>query len=192
MATEYELKFAADPAVFPQIRENLPGEETHYQMQTTYYDTPDRALAQRHITLRQRMENHRSVCTLKAPAKEGRLEFEISCQCIQDAIPELCKLFEGEDLRPLLEKGVQPVCGAKFHRITKPVVYKASTIELALDQGILLGGGKEQPLCEVECELKQGVYSDLREYAAMLALCYHLKQENRSKFQRAFALCLGE
>lgn len=192
MATEYELKFAADPAVFPQIRENLPGEESHYDMQTTYYDTPDRALAHRRITLRRRMENDISVCTLKAPAKEGRLEFEVNCSSIEAAIPELCKLSGMEELSSLLEKGVEPVCGAKFHRIAKVITYKTSAIELALDEGVLLGGGRELPLCEVECELKGGSYSDVQEYAAMLALCYDLKLERRSKFQRAFALSLGD
>ena len=65
-------------------------------------------------------------------------------------------------------------------------------MELALDSGVLMGGGKTIPLCEVEVELKEGdpVSADL--FAKMLAIGHHLAPETKSKFRRALALYKGE
>ena len=192
MAVELEIKFSATEAVLEQMKIAFPGEEKHFSMETTYYDTPGRELSARHITLRRRMENECSVCTLKAPAETGRLEFELECGSIESAIPELCKLAPIPELPTLLEKGVEPVCGARFNRLAKTLTYLDTTIEIALDKGILSGGGKEIPLCEVEFELKSGSEEQLRQFAAIAALRYGLTQERRSKFARAAALAQGE
>ena len=106
MAVELEIKFCTTKSVLEQIKAGISGEEKQFSMETTYYDTPDRDLSARHITLRRRMENDLSVCTLKAPAKTGRLEFELEKAAIEDAIPELCKLSGLAELPALLEKGV--------------------------------------------------------------------------------------
>ena len=192
MGMEYERKFAATPDQVERMQKELGGVWTEYRMQTTYYDTPGRDLSDRHITLRRRMENEISVCTLKAPAQTGRLEFELECDSIGSAIPELCRLAPLPELSSLLEKGVEPVCGARFQRLAKTVVYQDSTIEIALDKGILSGGGSQIPLCEVEFELKSGSEEQLRQFAAMAATVYGLTPERRSKFARAAALAKGE
>jgi len=192
MATEIELKYNATPAVLAAMEAALPQPGIPYRMETTYYDTPSQALTARNITLRRRMENELSVCTLKAPAREGRLEFELHKDTIEDAIPELCKLANIPELSVLLEQGVTPVCGARFDRVAKTVTYADATIEIALDRGVLTGGGKEQPLCEVEFELKAGSVRDLATYAAIMAAKYGLQPEKRSKFARAMALAKGE
>ena len=62
-------------------------------------------------------------------------------------------------------------------------------MELALDQGILLGGGKEVPLCELEVEHKEGNRASMEAFAAELAGIYNLQPERKSKFARALALC---
>ena len=192
MAIELEIKFCTTENVLEQIKAEFPGEEKYFSMETTYYDTPGRDLSDRHITLRRRMENEISVCTLKAPAQTGRLEFELECDSIGSAIPELCRLAPLPELSSLLEKGVEPVCGARFQRLAKTVVYQDSTIEIALDKGILSGGGSQIPLCEVEFELKSGSEEQLRQFAAMAATVYGLTPERRSKFARAAALAKGE
>lgn len=188
MSVEYELKFRATEAALAAIDAASSAAPTLYQMETTYYDTPDRALSARHITLRRRLENEISVCTLKAPAKEGRLEFELNCADIQTAIPELCKLSAIPELSALLAKGVEPVCGARFTRQARTVTFLGSTLEVALDRGVLIGGGKEQPLCEAEVELKEGDPHHANLYAVQLAATYGLKPETDSKFKRAYRL----
>ena len=61
MAVEYELKFRADGAVLQALSKEFPAHHTHFQMQTTYYDTPSRTLSARHYTLRLRQENLKTV-----------------------------------------------------------------------------------------------------------------------------------
>jgi inorganic triphosphatase YgiF len=189
MGIEFELKFRATPLQQVLLMKKFPQEGQSFAMETVYYDTPDSALSRRAYTLRRRMENDISVCTLKVPSGTyGRGEFEINCPTIEDAIPELCKLSEIPELPALLAGGVEPVCGAKFTRIARTVTAQGTTLEVALDKGILLGGGKTQPLCEAEVELKSGDPQLAAAYAARLAIAFGLTRETASKFKRAFAL----
>ena len=193
MAIEYELKFRATEEIQAEILKDVAGEETVFQMHTTYYDTPEGSLSDRRYTLRRRMENGISVCTLKAPAQgHGRGEWEIPCDSIEAAIPVLCNMGAPADLQPLTANGVIEVCGAKFTRIAKAVTFGEAVLELALDRGILTGGGKEIPLCEVEVELKAGTPALADQYARILSVKYGLTPEKDSKFRRALALYKGE
>ena len=172
-----------------QLRRELPGQEQQLTMETTYYDTPDRDLSRQYCTLRRRLENGVSVCTLKTPAGSlGRREFELEAPDIRDALPQLSAL-SGIPLEGLT---ILPVCGAKFTRIAKTLTLSDCTLEVALDQGILTGGGKEQPLCEVEVELKSGSAEAVTAYAQSLAQKYALEPERLSKFRRAMNLAEGE
>ena len=188
MGQEFELKFAATEAVLSAIEARF-GEFAAITMETTYFDTPDRALSARHITLRRRMENGASVCTLKTPTGGiGRGEWELECDTIEAAIPELCKLSNHPLLPILLAPGVTPVCGARFLRKAKTVVLPVCTVEIALDKGVLLGSGQEIPLCEVEVELKTGAEEAAVAFAKALAAEYSLQSEPKSKFKRASML----
>lgn len=193
MGIEFELKFRATPEKLEQIRQAVPGQEQRFSMETTYYDTREGALAARKYTLRRRMENENSVCTLKTPAEGfGRREFELSCDSIEGALPELCKLSGISDLALITAQGVVPVCGARFTRIAKTLVLEDCTVELALDQGVLSGGGRQIPLCEVEVELKAGSREVAMAYAGALAVQFGLEHESNSKFRRAQLLARGE
>lgn len=193
MGVEYELKFRATPDILQQIDRFAEGDRTLYNMQTTYYDTPSGALSQRFYTLRTRQENDLAVCTLKAPLKGyGRGEWELPCKDILAAIPELCKLGGPADLPELTAEGIVPVCGARFTRIAKTLKLPDCVLELALDEGVLLGGGKEMPLCEVEVELKEGDPACCEAYGRQLAFLFGLEPEGKSKFRRALALYKGE
>ena len=193
MGVEFEVKFRATPEVQEQLRKDIPGAEEQYQMETTYYDTPTGAFAARWCTLRRRKENSRSVCTLKAPAQgHGRREWETDCDSIVEAFEELCKLGVPEEYLDLAKEGLIPVCGAKFTRIAKTVELQDGTAELALDKGVLMGGGKEIPLCEVEIEQKTCSEETCVAYATLLARRYALEQEPDSKFRRAQMLAKGE
>lgn len=192
MAIEFELKYRATQQIQQALLQEMPGNPQQFTMQTTYYDTPSGSLSARWYTLRQRMENDVSVCTLKAPAgEEARGEWEVNCHCIEDAIVELCKLDIPGDFAELTVQGVIPICGAKFTRIAKTLELPDCIVELALDSGILTGGGKEAPLCEVEVELKSGSREGAYAYAMALAGTFGLEREFTSKFRRALALTEG-
>ncbi len=185
MGQEFELKFAADQESFEALKREF-SHLTKMEMETTYYDAPDGALSARHITLRRRMENGRSVCTVKTPMEGyGRGEWETECDDIGAAIPELCKLGATEELLSLTKNGVEAVCGARFTRLFAPVTLPQCTVEIALDEGVLLAGEKALPIREVEVELKSGNPEQCIGYAKILAVKFRLKPERESKFRRA-------
>ena len=189
MAVEFELKYSCTTDALALLRSDLPGEERQFSMATTYYDTTTGDLSAKFYTLRRRQENDTSVCTLKLPAEGGaRGEFEVECASIKEAVPMLCKL-SGVDLPTA---GLVPVCGARFTRIAKTFDWNGAIIELALDTGILTGGGREIPLCEAELELKGGSREAMETYGAFLSAAYGLTPEHRSKFRRALDLAKGE
>jgi len=188
MGREFELKFRAVPQQIDAIREHY-GHFSSISMETTYYDTPSQDLRRLHWTLRRRMENGRSVCTLKTPLPDGsRGEWELEAASIEAAIPELCNLGAPRQLLVLTAEGVAPFCGARFTRLAKRISGDAVTVELALDQGVLLGGGKELPFSEVEVEYKQGREDAAVTFAQALAEEYALVPEPKSKVARAMAL----
>lgn len=193
MGIEFELKYRAEDKILSQLRTHIAGPEVCYQMQTTYYDTPEGLFSARKWTLRRRMENERSVCTLKTPAQgNGRQEWEVECDNIEGAIDVLCKLGCPEELRTLAGHGLQPICGAKFTRVAKTVSFAGAVLEVAMDSGILSGGGRQIPLCELEVELKSGPEAACVTYAKLLAERFSLKPEPQSKFRRALSLYKGE
>ena len=193
MAIEFELKFKAQPEIIRAIDRDIQGETQNFVMETTYFDGMNGELTAKKYTLRRRMENGISVCTLKIPKGDNcRGEWEIPCEDIQTAIPLLCEMGAPAELAALTAQGVREVCGAKFNRIAKTLVFDEGTLELALDLGVLTGGGKQIPLCEIEVELKSGREAFAEHYAKCLAQKYGLVPEPASKFRRALALSKGE
>lgn len=192
MGMEYELKYKATEQAHRAILAQFPGDWQTIAMETTYYDTPNADLSALHYTLRRRLENGVSVCTVKTPISgAGRGEWEVNCDAIEEAIEKLCKLGAPENLVSLTQKGLIPVCGAKFTRQALALGNTQGEVELALDKGILFAGDRQIPLCEVEVELKAGTSGFTASFAQQLAEKYHLQPEAKSKFQRAKALREG-
>ena len=190
MGREFELKFRSDADKIASIKEKY-GDFTTISMETTYYDTPDRKLSERHCTLRRRMENETSVCTYKYPHKDGgRGEWEVEAASIEEGIIKLCDAGAGPELLYATVAGLVEVCGARFTRLAAPLEVPGATVELALDQGVLLGNGKELPFAEVEVELKEGTDEAAIAFAKALAEEFGLVPEGKSKFARAMALAM--
>ena len=188
MGREFELKYAADRAALEALRLRYPN-LSPIAMETTYYDAPDHALSSRHWTLRRRMENGISVCTLKTPLPDGsRGEWEVECGDILGGIDALCRAGAPAELLRFTAGGVTEVCAARFTRLAAPIALEGCTVELALDAGSLFGGGKELPFAEVEVELKDGDQETAVIFAGMLAAEFGLKRESKSKFARAMEL----
>ena len=181
MGREFELKYSADADAFAALGAKWD-DFTVISMETTYFDTADCALSSRHITLRRRMENGVSVCTVKTPdGAHGRGEWELEENDIETAIPMLCKLGAPDLLLDLTKNGVEISCGARFTRRAKLLELSDCTVEIALDEGVLLGGGKELPLREVEVELKSGSEETAVAFAQALAAMYGLTAEEKRK-----------
>lgn len=190
MGQEIERKFVCSAETFAQLKHDFPG-GTAIEMETTYYDTFDGKLNNRRWTLRRRFENGLSVCTLKTPSADGnRNEWEVECGGIMAAIPRLVKAGAPMELMELSVSGLVEVCGARFTRLALLLQVEGGAVELALDEGKLLGGGREAPIREVEVELKKGTEEVMDNFAKTLAEKYALILESKSKYRRALALAM--
>ena len=188
MGREFELKYRATGDQLREI-EAFYGQFHQIAMETTYYDAPDGVFSRLRWTLRRRMENGVSVCTLKSNLSDGsRGEWETECGDILSAVPRLIALGAPKELAEYTSQGVRPTCGARFTRKALTLAAGEGTVELALDSGVLLGGGKELPLAEVEVELKQGRDQDAVAFAQALAARFGLTPEPKSKLRRALEL----
>ena len=188
MGREFELKYQATPETIAAIQAKF-GDFTPISMETTYYDTEDLSLRQRRWTLRRRLENEKSVCTVKTPLPDGsRGEWETENADLAAGAEALCAMGAPKEILDYVNQGVTPFCGAKFTRLAKTMELPGGSVELALDEGVLLGGGQELPFAEVEVELKSGEDSVASAFAGKLAAEFHLKEQPKSKLARAMAL----
>ena len=185
MGKEFELKYAATQAQLEILKNRYP-QLRPIAMETTYYDNAAGDFSRLKWTFRRRMENDISVCTLKTPmAGMGRAEFEVECADLLEAVPQLLAQGAPEELATMVAGGITPSCGAKFTRLAGKLELPGCIAELALDEGILLGGGKELPFREVEVELKEGSEAAVTAFAEGLATELGLTPEHRSKVARA-------
>lgn len=192
MGIEYERKFRADPSILLEINATFSEASREISMETVYYDTPSGALSAKRYTLRRRLENGISVCTLKVPAGDARGEWETENVFIENAVPALIADGAPEELKELVKEGLLPICGAKFTRLTKTITLENAVAELALDHGYLFSGDRKEPLCEVELELKSGDKGCFDRYVLKFAGEFALEEEKTSKFARALQLYRGE
>ena len=185
MGREFELKYVATPEKLSAIRKKWDGWIT-FSMRTSYFDTQDGLLSKEKCTLRQRLENGISVCTLKTPiAGFGRGEWDAQAPWNEETVSQL---FCAAQKTPVDFSKLCCVCGARFTRLAKTVVLPLCTVEIALDEGVLIGSNREIPLCELEVELKEGSEKAAIAWASELAAEFGLQPETESKFRRASQL----
>ena len=185
MGKEFELKYAATQAQLESLKHRYP-QLLPIAMETTYYDNAAGDFSRLKWTFRRRMENGISVCTLKTPmAGLGRAEFEVECADLLEAVPQLLAQGAPEELASMVAGGIAPSCGAKFTRLAGKLELDGCIAELALDEGVLLGGSKELSFREVEVELKEGSEEAVTAFAEALAVELSLMAEPKSKVARA-------
>lgn len=188
MGRELELKFAASSETLDAMEEKY-APLTPITMHTRYFDTPHQAFRERRWTLRLRLENGRPICTLKTRLSDGsRGEYETENGDIVSAIPALLEQGAPAELEELAREGLEEVCGARFTRLARIIDVPGGQVELALDRGEFTGGGRTLPFTEAEAELKAGPDEVLARFGRALAEEFSLREEPRSKIQRAMAL----
>lgn len=192
MGREFELKYTATADIHRALQAAFGPFQT-VVMETTYFDTPDSRFSAGKMTLRLRRENDRTLCTLKTHLPDGsRGEWECAAENIAAGLAGLLDAGAPADAIHLADAGLIPVCGARFTRLVTQLPTADGIAELALDAGIVLGGGKEAPLCEVELEKKSGSDQAVLALASQIAEAYGLQVEPKSKFRRALNLAQGE
>ena len=109
------------------------------------------------------------------------------------AIPKLLAAGAPAELQALLDgQTLEAVCAARFTRRAALVKLPGAVAELSGDLGVLSGGGREAPLCEMELEYKSGDPEAVAAAANDLARRFSLLEEPKSKFVRAMALTKEE
>jgi inorganic triphosphatase YgiF len=196
--TEIELKLAARATDLPELKRALiamASVSAQEKLISTYYDTPDRALKQRGLTLRVREQNGHYTQTIKTGDPSGDLlsrgEWEVpvagnrpdpnaadsEAHLPNDAAGNLQPLLVTTVTRAVFE--IEPVPGTK--------------VEAAVDEGEvrLVDKEKAEPIGEIELELKRGDATALYDLAARLLEVAPLRIETRSKWERGYYLAEG-
>jgi triphosphatase len=167
---EVELKLALpqqQAGSFVKLMARRRAVPVQHALLTRYFDTPDFALAAQGIALRVRRVGRRWLQTLKTEGvRHGglsqRAEYEMA---ISGRTPDWSRFpAEARAIVPeALRARLVPVFETEFKRITWQLVDEHGTaIEVALDVGEVRtqkgakADAQQQPICEIELELKSG------------------------------------
>lgn len=201
MPTEIELKLriaATDIAKLkrhPAITSLLSEKPKTRRLVSIYYDTPQLALLDQHISLRVRRMSGGWFQAVKSgggslAGLHQRMEWEDIVASAQPDFtkitdPTLEQLFASEELRAALK----PIFTTDMQRTEWQLIYPDAThIELALDVGhVIIDNEKRDVICEIELEIKSGHHARLFELALELQKTIPLELENVSKAQRGYA-----
>ncbi|NOH55303.1 inorganic triphosphatase [Vibrio coralliilyticus] len=202
METEIELKFFVSPDFSNTLRDKISQtkvlQHSCRELGNTYFDTPDNWLRQHDIGLRIRRFDDVYVQTVKTSGRvvaglHQRPEFNAE----HDSNDPLLSLHPsdiwptGKDTETLQSELI-PLFSTNFTReqwlIAMP---DGSQIEVAFDQGKVEAGDKEDPICEVELELKSGQTDALFTLARRFSEEGGMRLGNLSKAAKGYRLASG-
>jgi inorganic triphosphatase YgiF len=162
------------------------------EIASVYFDTPDFALHEKGMLLRNRRQGRTHLLGVKWKKDDAQLfaraEHEVP---VKSGKPELSQL--DRDVRDCLEKALDgaplvEVFRTEVSRATCHVSAGGARIELALDRGRITGNEADEAICELELELKSGTPDALHAYAASLAARHELRLLPQSKSGRGYLL----
>lgn len=202
--TELELKLAlTDKAAWDRILSSSYVKQVSaglpWQVDTlsaTYFDTTDGKLRAKGLTYRMRREEGRYVATVKGGGSSTgglhrRLEWNVP---VGDPAAAEIAFFDHTEAGPVLRETVGndrlvPLFNMVFERHTLLLhIGNETVIELAADQGQMTAGEKQEPILELELELKSGQPAVILQVGAELIRQFPLIVEPRSKYYRALLL----
>lgn len=174
---------------------------TRRELLGTYFDTRDGRLWRRGVALRVRRTGRRRVQTLKGPsqgtgAAADRPELEVA---IESDTPDLAAFRDplAFELTGLVLPGeLVPVFTTRIERTELEVGWpsldrREAIVAVALDRGRIVADGKEEPIAEVELELRHGAARALTALVEDFRAIVPVAFETRDKASRGFALALG-
>ncbi len=175
-----------------------PATQEALVMKAVYFDTKDRALTRRNMTVRVRSEGGRNVATLKwggcvengfHERNEVNVPVTGDISFIQPSASMFAESEDGAKLMELVEG--QPLLNlleTRFLRRRIRLDYKGDLIELSIDEGSVITDKGEAPISELELELFVGDPSSIKELGDRLAMKYDLRPKDSSKFADGMAL----
>lgn len=187
---ERELKLHVPPgrrgALESELRELGAAD---IELAARYFDTPDGRLAQAGIALRLRLEGKQWVQTIKAPGPDELSRVEINHPRPK---PELdLELYDNTSMAPFfagLAHAPEQLYETRVQRLVLRQDTGDGAIEFAYDQGVIIAGRFELPLCELELELISGNADQLFTVGAEWLEKYGLILDLRSKAERGNGL----
>jgi triphosphatase len=200
-SAETELKLALAPSVaesvlsVPVLKQSRAGRPKSQRLVTTYYETPEKDLARRGLTLRVRRDNDKRIQTVKAVGESGvadsRGEWEWP---VESATPDL-RLLKDAPIAKLLadvsEDRLEPIVVTDVVRTTQNLEVNGGLVEAALDLGSIVAGEAKQDIRELELELRQGTPGSLYRLALELNSAVPFDIGVESKAARGFRLREG-
>ncbi len=203
MNKETEIKLRASRETLEALRDhpllkkrNKSGWERR-ELFNQYFDTPERDLAQARVALRLRRDGEQFIQTLKT---RGQSVAGLSERNEWDWYLDKAKLDPKKltdecwpaSLAELDKKQLKPIFTTDFHRDRAEIAWGRGktkvVIEAALDLGKVIAGKREEEICELELELRQGEPGALLELAAELAADLPLMPCDISKAERGYRL----
>lgn len=199
MAKETELKLSISSKDLPLLLEHplLTPLGKRQKIYNIYYDTPELHLMQQGIAVRERKILRKLLLTLKinhtntgglstrseweAPTVQGQFDFQT---LIDD--PVIAQKMH------LLAPQLIPIFTTNFTRRSWDLVFRGAKIEIAIDQGLIVTLRDQQlveePISEVELELKEGNPVTLFALARVLSRRVRLHPSAASKAERGYKL----
>ena len=195
MSNEIEIKLAVSDQAFNELQEHLKNFTclVHKKqfLSNTYYDYPDHFLAKQKMGLRIRQEDQELTLTLKTNGEvigglHSRPEYNLPLT--EKETPTNAQLRELYPFEQLPSSTLQPIFSTDFNRTFWLVEFQQSKIEVAFDQGKIVAGESEQPICEIEFELKSGNVQDLFDFVETLPFERDIYFSSASKAKRGYLL----
>ena len=195
MSNEIEIKLAVSDQAFNELQEHLKNFTclVHKKqfLSNTYYDYPDHFLAKQKMGLRIRQEDQELTLTLKTNGEvvgglHSRPEYNVPLT--EKETPTNAQLRELYPFEQLPSSTLQPIFSTDFNRTFWLVEFQQSKIEVAFDQGKIIAGESEQPICEIEFELKSGNVQDLFDFVETLPFERDIYFSSASKAKRGYLL----
>lgn len=189
-SAEIELKFLCEPADLSAVLAAAPpGDTVEKDQVSTYFDTPAGDLKAQRISLRIRESGGKRIQTLKRGAGFARDEHEqvVAGEALDLSMPAL-----KEALSPAKRKALRPAFTVRIHRRQRTFDYGGAIIEMAVDQGEVLSGGRTRTVSEVELELKSGACAPMFDLARELSRTAPLYLSFDGKAAQGQALSAGQ
>lgn len=163
---------------------------------TTYFDTQHCILNQNGFALRIREGENKIIQTVKDAGKRSgdlhqRHEWNHEVARPRPDLEQLADQALRIRLTQLIgQQPLLPLFKTEFVRTSWELVHEGTTIELAVDQGIIQAGTHQEAINEVELELIKGDAQQLYVVADALKKTIPLSVEDASKAERGYKLYL--
>ena len=198
---EVELKLVVPSGRLGEFREyahlRLPvrNKGVVRRLDATYYDTANHDLYRSGLSLRVRRSGKQFTQTMKrlSPADPlSRHEWEVPVTAMVPDLGLLPVAEIGSPLEAVIAETFLPVFSTKVRRHILVVDVPDAQIEMAFDDGMIEAGPDQEPISEIELELKRGRPAALYDLGLSLMDAGPLTLGMQSKSTRGYALLSGE